>query len=112
MARRSDKRQSDHRFSDHRENEIPARELKLDPVACGAQADIQGLQPLERFRFTWNHESAPSCCFVAFPDGEPVSTSPGKALDAVHPTKRWSQAVTSLLAEIRQWITHAVLAAL
>jgi hypothetical protein len=35
---------------------------------------------IERFRFRWNHESALSSCFVAYPDGEPVSTSPGNAL--------------------------------
>jgi len=38
-----------------------------------------GAHTLERFPLTSNHESALSLCFVAFPDGEPASTSPGNA---------------------------------
>ena len=36
--------------------------------------------PLDTFTVSRKRRTCPSFCFIAFPDGEPVPTSPGNAL--------------------------------
>jgi hypothetical protein len=46
-------------------------------VRIGADGSVV----LEHFRFSSNRENALSPCFYAFPDGKPLRTFPGNALD-------------------------------